>query len=258
MRVFAARAQKMPALGAMFRAYYLNQPIRAEAQWLNLDLWDEGATLRALPAAGRRCYGGLDLASKSDLTALALWFPNDDGSWELHIECWCPAARIEERSRADRVPYTQWREAGWLTATPGNSTDYGFVEKRIYELMKTYTLVELGVDPWNARDLTTRLGQNSVPVVEVPQTLAQLTTPAKELERLILTRKLRHRGSPLVRWTIGNAVAVIDAYENVRPDKRRSTDKIDPVTAAITGLAGALLHESHGPSVYERRGVVAW
>jgi phage terminase large subunit-like protein len=256
MQSFAERAKRMPAQAAAFRAYYLNQPIRTDQHWLDVEEWSNCAVLSDPPAAGRKCYGGLDLASKSDLTALALWFPNDDGSWDLYFDVWAPQAKIDERA-GDRVPYPQWVEDGWLHATPGNTTDNARVEQRIYEVAKTYQLVELGVDPWNARDLTVRLNQNNVNAVEIQQNMATLTTPSKAFESLILQRKIRHEGSPLVRWCVGNAIAVIDANENIRPDKRRSGDKkIDPVSAAITGLARAMILESTAPSVYESRGVV--
>lgn len=255
MRIFAERAKHIPAQVAVFRAYYLNQPIRADLHWLSVPIWDECAALDGPPDRGRKCYGGLDLASKSDLSALALWFPNDDGTWDLHLDVWAPEGKITQRT--DRVPYRQWAKDGWLHATPGDSTDYGFIEKRIYDVMAAYNLVELGVDPWNARDLNTRLLGNGVPVVEVGQTLANLTTPSKAFETMILKRALRHEGSPLVRWCVGNAVAMIDANENIKPDKRRSPDKIDPVSAAITGLSRALVLENVGGSVYETRGVLA-
>jgi phage terminase large subunit-like protein len=257
MQTLAVRAKKIPAVAAAFKAYYLNQPSRAEGQWLNLEAWDECATTREMPEAGRKVYLGLDLASTRDLTALAMWFPAEDGTWDLRIDSWCPKATIAERQRADKVPYQQWVDAGWLTATPGNVTDYGFVEKRIYALAERYQVVELGADQWNAHDLVARLQQNNVPSVFIPQTLAQLTAPSKEFERLILERKLRHDGSPLVRWCVGNVVALVDSNENIKPDKRPATErKIDPVTAAITGLARALVLAAKGPSVYEARGVM--
>jgi phage terminase large subunit-like protein len=197
---------------------------------------------------------GLDLASRSDLTALALWFPEDDGTWQLRVECWVPSASMAERARTAHVPYPEWRAAGWLQATPGNSTDYAFIERRIYELMALYDVVEIGVDPWNARDLLTRLQDNRVPIVEVEQTVRSLSAASKELERLVLTRRVRHEASPVMRWMVGNAVVVIDANENIRPDKKRSREKIDGVSAAVTGLSRAMI--PNAGSVYASRGLL--
>lgn len=258
MRTFAARAKQIPAQVNVFRAYYLNQPVRAESHWLPVPIWDEGALLEGPAEKGRKCYLGLDLASKSDLTALAYWFPNEDGTWDLYFDVWAPRGKVVQRAKNERAPYQQWVDDGWLESTPGDATDYAFIEKRIYEAMKDYQVVEVAVDPWNAQDLNIRMGQNSVPVIEVGQTLANLTTPSKAFETLILQRKIRHEGSPLVRWCIGNVVAMIDANENIKPDKRRSgpDNKIDPVSAAITGLSRALVLVNQPKSVYEQRGVM--
>lgn len=258
MQNFAERAKKMPAAAAAFKAFYLNQPIGTRAKWLDVAAWDEGATTREWPAAGRRVYLGLDLASTRDLCSLACWFPAEDGTWDLRIESWCPRGTIEEHTTTDRVPYQQWVDEGWLRATPGTTTDFGFIEKRVYELAQQYQVVELGCDQWNARDLLERFSQNNVAAVIIPQTIAQLTAPSKEFERLILERKLRHDGSPLNRWAVDNVIALVDSNENIKPDKRARAphQRIDPVTAAITGLARALVLVQHGPSVYESRGVM--
>ncbi len=254
MRAFAARARRMPSLAAMFRAYYLNQRVDASTPWIPVAEWDacHASGWRA-PAKGQRVYLGIDLASRSDLTALALWAPEDDGTFSLSVECWVPELTLEERAKSARVPYPQWRDEGWLKSTPGNSTDYGFIERRVHELMREYQVVRVAVDPWNARDLTTRMDADGVPVVEVEQTMRSLSAAAKAFEKLILEARLRHDGSPVMRWMIGNAVVIIDANENIRPDKKLSREKIDGVSAAVTGLTQALIPEP--VSVYESRGL---
>jgi phage terminase large subunit-like protein len=249
----AARARRVPAFAAAFRNRRLNQRVAAEGRWLPLDAWDAcaPAEIRTARSDSRRVFGGLDLAAVSDLCALALWFPDDDGTWGLTCEFWMPADVVAERERADRVPYAQWIDAGLIHATPGNTTDYAFIERRIYDLMAALPIVEIGADPWNSRDLLTRLQQNSVPIFEVPQTVQNLSAAAKKLEELVLSGRLRHDGSPVMAWMVRNCVVTIDANGNIKPDKKRSREKIDGVSAAVTGLARALIHA--GPSIYESR-----
>ena len=176
--------------------------------------------------------------------------PTDDG-YDVRAEFWCPADFIAERSRADRVPYELWVKQGYLTATQGNVVDYSAIEARIHALMAELDVVELAVDPWNARGLVAKLQQDGVPAVEVAQTMANLTSASKELEKLVLSRRLHHDGHPVLRWNISNAVADVDGNGNVKPSKKRSHERIDGVSALVTALARALVHA--GPSVYETR-----
>ncbi|MGH7393756.1 MAG: terminase large subunit, partial [Candidatus Rokuibacteriota bacterium] len=263
LRTAALQAKEVPAREPAFRQLYLNQwGTAAAARWLPLAAWDggqghfqwqEGASEQgaAISVSPRRAFLGLDLASTRDLTALAILLPTDDG-YALRVECWVPEDTIPERERSDRVPYRLWADQGWLRVTPGNTTDYGFVEKRIHELMAELDVQEIGADPWNARDLVTRLQANAVPIFEVPQTMANLSAASKELERLILSGRLRHDGNPVMRWCVSNAVADVDSNGNVKPSKKRSHERIDGVSATVTALARALVHA--GPSVYDTRG----
>jgi phage terminase large subunit-like protein len=189
-----------------------------------------------------------------DLTALAILLPGPDDSYDVKVEFFCPADSVAVRSRTDRVPYEVWVKQGSLTPTPGNSVDYSAVEARIYALMAELEVVEVAIDPWNARDLSTRLQQNGVPVVEVAQTMANLTSASKALETLVLSGRLRHDGNPVLRWNVSNAVADSDGNGNLKPSKKRSTERIDGVSAIVTALARALVATTG--SVYDERGLM--
>jgi phage terminase large subunit-like protein len=267
MRSAARHAQDVPGREASFRRLYLNQWGTAAAErWLPLAAWDackvppavgiyDPARKTDLVASGRRAVLGLDLSTTTDLTALVIVLPDDEGGFDIRAEFWCPADSIAARARNDRVPYPLWVQQGHLTATAGNSVDYGFIEARIMALMDERDIVEVAVDPWNARDLTTRLKSNGVPVVEVQQTMANLSSGAKALETLVLSRKLRHDGHPVLRWNVSNAVADRDSNDNLKPSKKRSHERIDGVSALVTALARAIVRPQ-AESVYEHRGVI--
>jgi phage terminase large subunit-like protein len=162
-------------------------------------------------------------------------------------------ASIAERALADRVPYDVWRAQGFLTVIPGRTIDNTVIESRIHELMTQYEVVRVSVDPWNAHDLIQRLERDGVPIVTVAQTMANLSSPSKALESLILSGKLRHDGNPILRWCVSNAVADVDGNGNVKPSKKRSRERIDGVSALVTALDGALRDPA---SVYESRGLI--
>jgi phage terminase large subunit-like protein len=85
----------------------------------------------------------------------------------------------------------------------------------------------------------------------VRQNLSTLTGACKEFERLLMGKRLRHTGSPVMRWCVGNVIVDMDAAGNLRPNKEKSGAKIDGVSAVITGLERAMVHA--GPSVYDTR-----
>jgi phage terminase large subunit-like protein len=256
LRTAALQAKEVPAREAPFRQLYLNQwGTSAASRWLSMASWDACAIPRDLASLrGRRAFIGLDLAATTDLTALVILVPDADGSYDVRAEFWCPADTLAARARQDRVPYELWAQQGYLTATPGNSVDYSVIEARLHVLMAQYDVAEIAVDPWNARGLTAKLQQDGVPAVEVAQTMANLTSASKALEQLVLSQKLRHDGHPVLRWNVANAVADVDGNGNLKPSKKRSHERIDGVSALVTGLSRALV----GPagSIYDVRGLV--
>src|SRR4029450_4275047 len=120
----------------------------------------------------------------------------------------------------DRVPYAQWVREGHLRSTPGNVTDYAFIEQRLYALMRELDIQEVAADPWNGKDLVVRAQANGVPIFEVQQTTGNLSAASKALETLILSGRLRHAGCPVMRWCIANCVVDSDAAGNIRPSKK--------------------------------------
>jgi phage terminase large subunit-like protein len=251
-KVAARQAREIPGREASFRKLYLNQwNTAAETRWLDMAHWDacaepvDPAALRGQPA-----IVGLDLSTTTDLSAMVVIFPPDaDGVWDVLAEFWVPADFLELRSRRDRVPYTVWAQDGHLHVTPGNTIDYGAIERRIHDLVTVdgFVVVSIGIDPWNTRGLTTKLQSDDLSAVEVQQTMANLSGAAKELERLVLAGRLRHGAHPVLRWCISNAAVDTDANGNLKPSKKRSRERIDGVSALVTALALAHVAREEAP-----------
>ena len=252
MRDQAEKAKRSPARVAAFLRFRMNIPTSASTRAIDIDEWDHNAADPEIPD-GAYVYAGLDLASVRDLTALIILFR--DAAGEHHIECrfWCPEDGIEHRSRVDGVPYADWVRDGYLVATPGNVTDYGFVRAEVLALAERWQIVDIGADRWNATQLATDLMQDGATVQFVPQTGLGLGPAWRELERLMLDGKLRHGGHPILRWMAGNVEVVTDAAGNQRPDKGRSSERIDGMVALDMALGRAMAHLDEAPSVYVDR-----
>uniref|UniRef100_A0A6M3L7W3 Putative terminase n=1 Tax=viral metagenome TaxID=1070528 RepID=A0A6M3L7W3_9ZZZZ len=240
------RAQAMTGYQNTFRRYFLNQWTEQVDRWLDMEKWRacaNPATEEQL--AGRDCYLGVDLSRVIDLTAMSAVFPpfETDPLWRVKTWAWAPQERILTRSAVDNVPYADWARDGYLTATPGNRVDYEFVTAAIKGCIERYNVREIGFDEWNATKWHTDLVAAGVQnLVGVPQRPRYLNAPCKELEGLVMQEKIGHDDNPVLNWCAGNVAIRIDANENIAPDKARSTERIDCVSALVTAMARALVH----------------
>lgn len=257
IRQEAHRAKMLPAYLPTFLRLSLNRRVRSENRAMNIADWDASAGLVAEDKlAGQVCYGGLDLASTLDIAAFVLVFPCDDGSYDLLCRFWTPEATLAERGRRDQVPYQHWVDQGLMTATPGEVIEYAAIEQTVTQLGKRFNIKEIAYDRWGASQMRQNLEGAGFTMVDMGQGYASMSAPTKELLKLVISRKLRHGGHPVLRWMADNLVVRSDAQGNQKPDKEKSRQKIDGMVAAIMGLDRATRHEPPKQSVYEKRGMV--
>ncbi len=251
MRVLAREAKEMPGSENSFRRLYLNQWTEQATRWVQMPVWDAcgDAPVDIQSLKGRPCYAGLDLASTRDITALVLVFPDDDGGFDVVPYFWVPEDTIADRVRRDRVPYDQWRGEHLLT-TSGNVCDYDVIREKIRELAEEFDLQEIAYDRWGATQLVTQLQSDGANCVPLGQGFASLSAPTKELEKLILSGHIRHGGHPVLRWMVNNVSVETDAAGNVKPSKKKSSEKIDGVVALVMAIDRATRQASSG-SVYD-------
>ena len=223
-----------------------------------MEIWDQCAFHFDLAdLAGRECYGGLDLASTRDMTAFVLCFPplDEEDKYIFLPFFWLPEDSMEKRVTKDHVPYDQWKAAGFLETTDGAVINYKFVEARIMALAETYEIKEIAFDRYGAHLLRQSLEDAGLNMIKLGQGFVSMSPPSKELMRLVLERRIAHGGNPILRWNMDNIVVREDEAGNIKPDKKRATEKIDGAVAAIMALDRAILHENHD-SVYKDRGVL--
>lgn len=233
----AAKAKRLPSQYNNFLTKRLNVWVNAVEAWVNVPKWLECFDdFDKEKLKGRVAYGGLDLASVSDLASFRLIFPMNDGTYKTFGRAYCPEDAIDDRSKLDGVPYQQWVDDGYLVATPGATVDYDFIKKDIMDFCEIYDIRMIGVDRWNSTQIVNDLLDDEVPIVSFGQGFASMNAPMKELERLYLDLNIEHDGDPVMNWAMSNVVAKFDEAENIKPDKKKSTEKIDPVVALIIAL----------------------
>lgn len=208
-----------------------------------------------------KCFAGLDLASSSDIAALVLVFLDDEADefyWILP-RFFIPKENMIERGRKDRAPYDVWVREKFITATEGNVIDYDVIAGEIEALGKQFNIQEIAFDPWGAFQLSQQLAAKGFTMVQFRQGFISMSQPTKELMRLVLAQRLAHGANPVLRWMADNLVVSTDAANNLKPDKKKSREKIDGMVATVMGLARAIV--AHGTvskkSIYEDRGLMS-
>lgn len=253
-------AKENPAEENTFRQLRLNQWVKQSVRWMPMDKWDACAfpvDERALE--GRVCYGGLDLSSSTDITAFVLVFPPEDRSEGFTIlpHFWIPEDNVDLRVRRDHVPYDIWKKQGYLETTEGNVIHYGYIEQFIDDLGKKYNIREIAFDRWGAVQMVQNLGGLGFTVVPFGQGFKDMSPTTKELMKLTLEKKIAHGGHPVLRWMMDNIFIRTDPASNIKPDKAKSTEKIDGVIATIMALDRAIRNEGEtGDSIYDERGLL--
>ena len=254
-------ARDNPAEENIFRQLRLNQWVKQSTRWMQMEKWDACAfPVNERELIGRECYGGLDLSSSIDITAFVLVFPprNDTERYIFLPYFWIPKENMRLRVRRDHVPYDVWEKQGFLQTTEGNVIHYAFIEKFIDDLGKKFHIKEIAFDRWGAVQMVQNLEGLGFTVAPFGQGFKDMSPPTKRLMELVLEKSIAHGGHPVLRWMMDNIFVRTDPAGNVKPDKEKSTEKIDGAVAAIMGLDRAIRNGgiSMG-SVYDERGILS-
>jgi phage terminase large subunit-like protein len=261
------RAQQTPRLENDFKRYHLNLWVEQAIRWFPMHRWAANTAepnnpilwkslAEKMRAEGRRGYCALDLGSVSDITA-AVWAfePKAPGERTILVpRFWVPADKVAERD-SPRTPYKRWVESGALLTTPGNVTDYDFIEHSILEDSSAFGCQALGYDPWNATQVAVHLQEQGLPAQEFRQGYGSMGAPSKEVERLFMSGQLEHGNHPVLEWMFGNATYRKDPAGNIKPDKERAAEKIDGVVATVM-VIGLMTKADESRSVYEDHGLL--
>ena len=266
MRSKAIRAQSMTSALNAFLQKELDVWVHGETKWMNMSEWllcAGSVDALSLPEemAARPCWSGLDLSTSVDITTLVHVFPplTDDEPWSVICRFWIPEDNLLERCKNDGVPYDIWRDEGYLETTPGNVIDYDWIFAQVEEDAEKFQIMEIPFDRWGASSVVQTLEKMNLKVIQFGQGYQSMSPPMKELERLVASHKIAHGNNPVLTWMADNLIALMDPAGNIKPDKKKSKEKIDGVVAMLMGLDRALRNQGEtGKSVYDEHGIVTF
>jgi phage terminase large subunit-like protein len=237
-----------PRKMSKFLRYSLNVWQQADARWFHGDAWERCGREYPRPLAGRPCWVGVDLASNLDMTSAAFVFRDEDGGYSVEWRYWVPSETVADRVR-EGIPYDAWIREGWVTVTDGHRLDHEAVARDLLAYGETHEIRAVGVDPWQAGALETLLQREGVEVKSVAQRTAYLNAPCKLLEALVVEGRLRHGANPVAAWNANNVCVYTDPTGLVKPDKAKSSEKIDGIAALVNALALASTDEGESASL---------
>lgn len=182
--------------------------------------------------AGRVVYPSFDLAATKDLTALNFYAPEQDGKRAMHKTVYfLPEETVGKRKH--EAPYEQWAKDGYLLLTPGATANYGFLKNLIREQREKMQMQAIAYDKWNAWETAAELESEGLEMVPVLPYYSYLSPPTKAIEKEIISNLVDIDENPVTAWMYKNIVLDMDSQENVKPNRKKSTEKIDGVVAQI-------------------------
>jgi phage terminase large subunit-like protein len=185
----------------------------------------------------KRSYaiGGVDLSSVGDLTCASVLIRKNKKFYLLQ-KYWIPSEKAERKEQEDNVPYSIWKERGFIDFSIGNKIDYTDVTNWFKELRDKYEIVVLwiGYDKWNAQYWTEEMKNNGFQLEEVIQGARTMSAPMKILASDLEAKVINYNNNPILKWCLTNTQIEVDKNENIRPVKGRNPkQRIDGAVSLI-------------------------
>lgn len=218
-----------------FKRYYLNVWTQSKDGWINDEVWTKSHwdyddnMLRNYP-----CFGGLDLSSRSDITAFSLVW-NIEGKYYSKNWFWLPEDKGTQSADKKNIQYREWVRDEYIEETSGNVIDYDFIIYKLGQLNKLYDIQSIAYDNWNSHHIAPKLYEEGFELIEFRQGFKSMNAPTKELQAMIESKKFNHGNNPVLRWMVGNASVKSDPAGNIKLEKdtRSPNKKIDGLISNI-------------------------
>lgn len=247
MRKQAVNAANMPSARAEFRIKRCNLPASSAKGWVRMRKWNQGnAPVVLEDMVGLECWASFDLASTLDMVSWRLLWRLKEGGWATWGRYYVPNEQVKQRTESNRANYAGWVEAGFVTMTEGDTVDYDRIQADMLEDCARFNPRKIGYDPWNAASLVNDLVAEGQPMELFVQGYKSYNPAMKECERAYMSGTLRHGGNPVLRWNVSNVVPSYDTNMSVKPDRKRSADKIDGACTLFMCFGLAIAEQDDG------------
>lgn len=243
LRRLAKKAQEQVSARVNFFTKHTNMWVTAESAWMDMIKWERCEYIA--PQHELNTYPlwvGVDLSNKIDICAAVKVWRTNEGHVHVDGKFWLPSGRLERCSRQMAEMYRKWAALDRLTLTEGDVIDHAQIKEELQAWVSGESLKEIAFDPWSATQFSLSLAEEGLPLVEVPQTVKNLSEAMKELEALVYSGRLHHTQNPLMNWMMSNITVKIDKNDNIFPNKSTPEAKIDGPVALFTAMSRVVLN----------------
>jgi len=252
----AEKAKGSPAALNAFKRLRLNVRTSDVERVIDMPRWAENSSGAWDPdklPKGMRCWAGIDLSTRVDLTAwVKLFEPDERGVMKVAARFWIPAECIDKRAeKYHGAQYRDWIRDGWIDATEGDVIDHEDIFRTVMADAKRFDIQSIAFDPWSQSQMGIKLNEQGVESVEFIQGIRSYTEPTKEFQALIAQRKLDHGDNPVLTWMASNLAVQRDKNLNEMPHKAHSTARIDGITALIMAIGRHMSADAVPQSIYD-------
>lgn len=240
-----------PAHQNRFKTKHLNVWCAARMAWMPLASWslcgDPGLSVEDF--RGKDGWFVLDLASKDDIAVFGQLFRvqiKREEHYYWFARYYLPEDALQDEDNPNASAYRKWHAQGFLQVTEGAEIDFDVIKEEVLEYRGKFQVKELLYDPWRATQLAHQLQKSGATIIEMRQTVQNLSAPMKEVLAAVKSGRLHHDGNPVTTWMVANVTAKVDAKDNIYPRKEKPQMKIDGAVALIMGMARGMVVEQPG------------
>ncbi|BGI52706.1 MAG: terminase large subunit [Candidatus Hamiltonella defensa (Ceratovacuna japonica)] len=243
LRRLAHKAKEQVCARTNFFTKHMNLWVTAESAWMDMLKWEQ-----CLPLAAPHelkitpMWVGIDLAHKIDICAAVKVWRTPDGHVHVEGKFWLPKGRLARCSRQMAQLYRKWAELDKLMLTEGDVIDHAQIKEELQAWVAGERLKEIAFDPWSATQFSLSLAEEGLPLVEVSQTVRNLSEAMKEVEALVYSDRFHHSQHPVMNWMMSNITVKVDKNDNIFPNKSTSEAKIDGPVALFTAMSRVLVN----------------
>lgn len=248
MRRLAKKAKEQIAARPNFFTKHLNIWVTAESAWMDMDRWAKCAGLPTNEQLVKwPMWVGIDLSNKIDICAAAKTWLSPNGHTYSRYKFWIPEGRLETAPNHIAELYRKWSAEGFLELTDGDVIDHGYIKAEVEAWVEGEDLREIAFDPWSATQFSLALAEEGLPLVEVAQTVKNLSESMKTVQADIYGNKFHHDGNPVMAWMMSNVTVKPDKNDNVFPNKSTPENKIDGPVALFTAKSRLIVNGGDKP-----------
>lgn len=251
------KASASPAAMGEFLRKHLDIWTSVGASAIDMDCWRAGAnpSLKIEDFAGRRCYIGVDLATRHDPSSVVVVFPDELDPVKgpiTHFSWHCLPEKVVNAAGNEHL--WGWTKAELITTTPGAELDLRLVEALVMQLaghgsdhdpenqwgwahLPVLDVEMVVYDAQFAQQMAATWDAAGILAVELRKRAANTNEPFNKLIGAVDDERIMHDGNEVMMWMAANTLLKqVPGGDYIFPTKLAPEDKIDGIDALINGL----------------------